>query len=332
MQYLHSLSLKKRRPSFLFALQMTAIGMCLVLQMPASAMDTIANSNPPSASPIALEKNTPPPYRLHLVTTAHVIGYTGTLLMLNELWYKDHPRSSFHFFNDSGHWKQMDKAGHTVTAFHFSKLSYRTFRWAGLDNKQATLWGSISGSAFLTTIELLDGFSREWGASWADIGANTFGALSFMMQQYWWQEQKILWKYSFSPSNLSQYRPGLLGSTFAENLIKDYNGQTFWLSFNLRSLLGAKNSLPPWLNVALGYGAMGMLGSSQNPASHNGRPLPVHNRYRQFYLAPDIDFSRIPTRSPTLQQILTTLNFIKFPAPALEYNSEHGWVLHWVFF
>lgn len=270
--------------------------------------------------------------RLWFTGSAHIAGFAGTLVALNQLWYKDFPRSSFHFYDDSRHWKQMDKMGHAITANQLSKLSYRSFRRAGLDDNAAAFWGSVSGSAFLTTIEILDGFSREWGASWSDIAANTLGSVSFYAQQKMWHEQKISAKYSFSRSGLEKYRPDLLGKNLPENMLKDYNGQTYWLSFNIGSLTAARLPVPPWLNIALGYGANNMLGSKSNPAFHNQVELPQLTPYRQFYLAPDIDYSRIPTRSPILHQVFTTLNFIKFPSPALEYNSQNGFVFHWVFF
>lgn len=271
-------------------------------------------------------------HRLNWVAGAHIAGYTGSMLLLNEAWYKNHPRSSFHFHDDLHDWKQMDKGGHIVSAYHLSRFSHFSFRWAGLNNQQSALWGSVSANLFLATIEVLDGFSEEWGASWSDFAANLTGSASFYFQQIYWQEQKISWKYSFSQSGLQKYRPDLLGSNLAENMLKDYNGITYWLSFNLHSLLGKPENIPPWLNLSAGYGANGMLGSISNPASHNGEPLPYFDRYRSFYLAPDIDYSRIRVNSEILQSILNTLNFIKFPAPAIEYNTVNGFVFHWIFF
>src|SRR5688500_15653425 len=32
------------------------------------------------------------------------VAYTGTLIALNELWYKQYPRTSFHFLNDAAAW------------------------------------------------------------------------------------------------------------------------------------------------------------------------------------------------------------------------------------
>jgi hypothetical protein len=49
-----------------------------------------------------------------------------------------------------------------------------------------------------------------------------------------------------------------------EQMLKDYNGQTYWLSVNLHSFYkGSK--IPKWLNLAIGYGANGMLtGNGEN--------------------------------------------------------------------
>ena len=96
--------------------------------------------------------------------------------------------------------------------------------------------------------------------------------------------------------------------------------------------MGKPENNPLRLIISAGYGANGMLGSISNPAMHNGELLPYFERYRSFYLAPDIDYSRIQVNSEILQSIFTVLNFIKFPAPALEYNRLHGVQFHWVFF
>lgn len=272
------------------------------------------------------------PERVYWVAGGHILLFAGTLFTLDYLWYRDYPRSSFHFFNDLPDWKQMDKGGHAVSAYHFSKNSYRTFRWAGLSENNAALWGAISGNVLLTSIEILDGFSAEWGASVSDLAANAVGSMAFYLQQKKWSEQRIHLKYSYTSNEVAQYRPDLLGSSLPERLIKDYNGITYWVSFNPGLFFQSKTQWPPWLNLALGYGAWGMMGSRQNPAFYQGSPLPDFARYRQFYLSPDIDLSRLPIRSETLKTIVTTLNFLKFPAPALEYNPEKGFVFHWFFF
>jgi hypothetical protein len=79
-----------------------------------------------------------------------------------------------------------------------------------------------------------------------------------------WKEQRITPKFSFHTTQYAQYRPNVLGSSLAEQMLKDYNGQTYWLSVNLHSFYkGSK--IPKWLNLAIGYGANGMLtGNGEN--------------------------------------------------------------------
>jgi hypothetical protein len=267
-----------------------------------------------------------------LVSAAHVVTFAGTLLLLDKAWYRQHPRTSFHLHNDLHHWFQMDKAGHAFSAYQISRLSSRSFQWAGKEKSAAALLGSLAGNVFLYTIEILDGLSAQWGASLSDAGANLSGSLLFYSQEMIWNEQKAVMKYSFSASGLAHYRPDLLGQTWSEQLIKDYNGQTYWLSFNPQSLLGEQPYLPKWLNIAIGYGADGMTGSRINPLFHNDQPIPFAPRFRQFYLSPDVDFSRINSGNKNVDILLYYLNFIKFPAPALEYNPIGGFSFHLIFF
>ena len=74
----------------------------------------------------------PPNYKTRkwLAGTATVAGYGGSFVLLNEAWYKDYPRSSFHTYNDAGEWKQMDKIGHGWTAYTLSRVSTNMWKWA----------------------------------------------------------------------------------------------------------------------------------------------------------------------------------------------------------
>src|SRR5690606_1550417 len=55
-------------------------------------------------------------------------------------------------------------------------------------------------------------------------------------------------------------------------------------------------------------------------------------RCRQFYLAPDIDLTKIKTNSRVLKFIFEATRYIKFPLPELEYNSKNQWVFHPLYF
>jgi len=278
--------------------------------------------------------------RIWFITGINVAGYGSSLIILNNTWYKEFPKSSFHSFNDSKEWLQVDKIGHGWTAYNTGRISAGMWRWAGLSEKKAAWIGGLSGSAYLTVIEILDGHSAEWGWSWADMTANLFGSGLFISQELGWEEQRIQFKFSFhkkkySEPMLEQRADDLFGEGRYERMLKDYNAQTYWLSANLRSFF-PKSNIPAWLNVSVGYGADGMFGGFENIGKDdNGnivfdrREIP---RKREYYLAPDVDFTKIPTCSKFLRTVLFGLNAFKFPAPALMMDSKGKFKAYAIYF
>ena len=257
---------------------------------------------------------------------AAVLGVT--LIGLNQLWYKDYPQTNFHFINDNKDWMQMDKAGHLFSTYHVGRFGSEMLQWSGASKKEQLLFGSTLGFGFLTVVEVFDGFSQEWGASWGDIVANTSGTLLYVSQELIWNEQRIIPKFSFHQTSKANYRPETLGESFQEQILKDYNGQTYWLSFNLHSFTKA-HFIPKWLNVAIGYGAENMLYGSDIEAQLNGYN---QNSYRQFYLSLDVDLTKIKTKSHFLKSLFSVFNTIKIPAPALQYDDFNGVRGHVIYF
>lgn len=268
-----------------------------------------------------------------IVLGSEAVALTASMTGLYYLWYADYEQEPFHFYNDNGEWLQMDKYGHAFSTYTVGLYGYELLKAVGMKETPAIICGGSLGFVFLGIVEVFDGMSSGWGFSWGDMAANTFGTALFMSQQLLWHEQKITMKYSFHQTKYSQYRPDLLGSNIIENSIKDYNGMTIWLSFNIKSLILKKDSkFPSWINVAIGLGADGMTGAFENVSSHNGIPVPEYQRCRQFYISPDIDLTRIPTNNKFLKTTLKILNFIKIPLPALEYNTNGNFVWHWIYF
>lgn len=277
--------------------------------------------------------------RIKLVTIANAVGYGGSLVGFYSAWYSNYPQSSFHFFNDNNEWKQVDKLGHAYGGYISCYGTTEMWKWAGMKQRKAAVLGSISAFAYESVIETLDGFSAEWGWSWGDIGANIFGSGMFLGQELAWGEQRINYKFSFHKKNygapdVNDRANYLYGKTWQERLVKDYNSQTYWLSANLKSFM-PKSNLPPWLNVAFGYGAEGMFGAVENYGRDKAgnvfdrRDIP---RYRQYYLSPDIDLTKIKTRNRLLKLTLGFVNIFKFPLPSLEYNSRGQFAFHWLHF
>ena len=270
--------------------------------------------------------------RLRVTLAASAVSWAGILILLNEAWYRNYPRSSFHLYNDWGEWFNMDKTGHIFSSYALSLAGIHLMRRTGMERNKAVWTGGLYGPVFLSTIEILDGFSEEWGFSLPDMASNIAGSAIAVSQELILGQQVARVKYSYHESGLAGFRPDALGSNLPEKMLKDYNGQTHWLSVNLCKLGGRMEILPPWLNIAFGYSAYGMLGGYSNPSFSNGTKLPHFDRYRQFFLAPDIDLSALETGSDIINALFRRLNFIKIPSPALEYNRVDGFRLHLLYF
>ena len=267
--------------------------------------------------------------RLKTLVISEVAIGSAALIGLNQLWYADYPRSNFHFINDNAEWLQMDKAGHVFSSYHLGSFGADALKWSGASRKCQLIYGSTLGLAFLTTVEVFDGYSANWGASLGDVAANISGTALYVSQELLWKEQRIVPKFSFHTTPYASARPNVLGSSIQEQILKDYNGQTYWLSANIYSF-AKSTSFPKWLNIAVGYGAEGMI--TGNDEFVNTIFLPESKRYRQFYLSLDVDLTKIETKSHLVKTILSIFNSIKIPAPTFEIKSSGETKFHFLYF
>lgn len=254
---------------------------------------------------------------------------SAALVGLNQLWYADYPKSGFHFINDNQEWLQMDKVGHFYSSYHLGRLGSEMLQWSGFSPKKQLIYGAGLGFAFLTAVEVMDGFSSQWGASTGDVVANATGTALYVSQELLWKEQRITPKFSFHSTRFAKYRPEVLGSDFREQILKDYNGQTYWLSANLKSFF-KDSKIPKMLNVAIGYGADGMIVGK----GENSLIIPDENqpKSRQFYLSLDLDLTKIDTKSHFLKTFFSVFSVLKIPAPTLEYTANEGFRAHVLYF
>ena len=247
---------------------------------------------------------------------------------LQYLWYKKFPHSRFHFFNDNREWLGMDKLGHATTVYNISALQYNLMRWSGVNNQAAILIGGLTGLGYLAMIEIMDGFSSQWGFSPGDMAANIFGGALFMAQQYGWNEQRIQMRFSFHYSIYAKYNPDLLGRNFPQRLLKDYNGQSYWFSFNVSSFLKRNTNFPKWINADFGIGADGMTGAINNPDSVGGKSIPQFIRQRKLLFGLDGAFTK-------KNQVCfpSWINLLRIPTPALDWKTRtNEWKLHLLYY
>lgn len=255
-----------------------------------------------------------------ITATAGTI-WSGTMIGLSQVWYKDVETSKWHTFNDCQNWLQMDKAGHFYTANKIANLTGNMYRWTGASNTQQAWIGFGYSLGYQMTLEMLDAYAVEWGFSWCDAGANLAGSASYLGQQLIWKEQRIIPKFSYSHSPYAGLRPEVLGSNFPERLLKDYNGQTYWLSISLGSFF-EDSKIPEWLCFSFGYSADAKIIGDNEYFEYvtNDQLIQLHSS-RQYLFSFDVDFSKLNIKRPWLKTLVNQLNYLKVPFPALQLQN-----------
>jgi hypothetical protein len=270
--------------------------------------------------------------RLRGVVITESILVTAGMIGLHYLWYKKFPRSRFHLFNDNAEWRYMDKIGHAATGYNLSAVQYDMMRWSGLSNANATIVAGLTALALQTVVEIFDGHSQQWGFSKGDMLANILGTAFFAGQQFAWGEQRIRLKFSFHKTIYANYHPAELGANKWQSWLKDYNGQTYWLSVNPSSFMSANTSFPKWLSFSFGYGADGMTGARTNPSQVKGVNIPSFNRTSRYLFSLDADLKRISNPNMDPRILLTVPNILKVPAPTLELKKGSKARYYWWYF
>jgi hypothetical protein len=250
--------------------------------------------------------------RLNGIIIGSGIAYTGAMIGLSQAWYSNYDKQPFHFFNDAGEWKQVDKVGHFYSAFQLSYVASTALQWSNVPQKKSDKIGALAGFMVISSIEILDGFSAGYGASVSDLAANAVGSAFYVGQSLIWKEVRIYPKFSFHQTEYASKRPDVLGSGLSE-ILKDYNGQTYWLSIDLDKFI----RFPKWINFAVGYGAEEMIYANDSQNQVNG-----YSPYRQFYMSVDFDLTSIRTQSKVVKGLIFFANMIKLPGPTIGFSKN----------
>jgi hypothetical protein len=177
--------------------------------------------------------------------------------------------------------------------------------------KRVILSSSIIGLGYVSSlIALHDVWYSEFpkstfhffndGSNWMQMDKFGHGFSGYMLSQ----KAGDLYRWSGVKN-----RPEVLGSNFPEQLLKDYNGQTYWFSFPIGGFAQSVKKMN-WLCLSLGYSVDQKLVGDQD-AYLDFRAA------RQFLVSLDIDLTRLPIKNPTLKKVLAQLNMIKIPFSAL---------------
>lgn len=244
--------------------------------------------------------------RFGAVCGASMAVLGGIYYRMKTAWWND-GNSKFHFYYNYTYTDNVDKVGHLYGGILFTECFGVGLRWAGFDEGSSLLYGGIFSTLVYTGIELKDGYAREWGFDPLDLGFSVIGAFYPFAQNKISFLQNFDFKYSYFPSNTAYYKNMNQESRNNQFFNDDYEGQTFWLTANIKNLLpGNINSfIPDFLNIACGV-SVENLGDSPN-------------MHRVFVIAPDIDLTKLfKPDDGFLKELLNLLNYIHFPLPAIQ--------------
>lgn len=249
---------------------------------------------------------------------AAIVGgvYLGTLVYLHfhqqNAWWSG-TRGGFHFQEDWVSALQVDKAGHAFGGYIMNYMLTEGLAASGFSWRTSNVLGTVLGLSYQTYIEVEDGFAKDWGFSPSDWAFDALGPIFHLSQHFVPALQNITPKWQYIPSEWTGKPVIMRPRTF----IDDYNSSTFWWSVNMYDLLPEKGQKfwPRWLNLAVGYGGDAI---DANP-DPNGPPDQLS--VRRYIVGLDFNLIRLfPDTGGFTDWAKQTLNFIKLPAPAIEFT------------
>ncbi len=169
------------------------------------------------------------------------------------IWKETGP---FHIQEDWRWTWGLDKAGHFFGGYATSYFFAEILMAIGVSWEMASITGAGLGLLYTSYVEVLDGFSKDFGFSPTDFYADLAGAGFYLLQYYCPVLQ------NFSPKFM-YVNPAWIGEKTRiphDSFIDDYSSQTFWLSVNVHNLLPdkAKSYWPDWLELTFGYGVFSL--------------------------------------------------------------------------
>ena len=226
----------------------------------------------------------------------------------SSLWVNWERRSPF---------REQDKLGHALGGFHLARASDGLFRLACVSPAKATLWGAAYATAFQLQIEVWDGFQAKYGFSPPDLVANAVGAGLHVAQAR--RPRLRLMKPTFSYSRTAALKQAPADAELRPTI--DYSGQTYWLSFDVDSMLPprARRYWPGLVRLSVGHSITDWI----DPATQQE----LRGR-RKLLLSLDLDPSKLPGDHPAWRAVKSQLSYYRFPAPALQL-APRGAAIAW---
>lgn len=252
-------------------------------------------------------------YKIHitkkqLVTTGIIVQQAASFYIEYKWWWEGN-YDDFNFENDQGFNSESlgaDKLGHAFTSYLFFNALNEAMIWGEYKDKSRLILSTTLPAVWALSIEIGDGFS-PFGFSFRDLAANFTGIGFGLLQQKVPYFKNITFKFSYWPVGNAQTRQ-IKGVSLAE----DYDGHSYWLSFNLHKMLPKKlgQAWPEWLNIAAGY-------SIDQFRNTEGKPF-----QRELLIGFDLNLNAFTCKTVGGNGIKNIANLFHIPAPGVKFTDQ----------
>ena len=242
------------------------------------------------------------------------------ILQMETIWKE---QTNFKIMEDGPYALYADKAGHFFGVYLTSYAMREGFLISGLSYEAATIWGLVGGLSYSTYVEILDGFGKGWGFCPSDFYMDVAGGAFFLGQHYFPFLQNFTPKFSYVPPRWHNERDRVPSEMFIDN----YSAHTLWLSVNVHNLLpeSLKDYWIDGIDLAFGYAAR-HLADTINSSYRPGPDDVVVDGYfgsPRYIIALDYNLVKLlPEGGKFWNWMRQTLNFFKFPSPAVEFSKS----------
>jgi len=251
--------------------------------------------------------------------------FVGQHIAQSQTIWKD--KVEFRVIEDGSYGLYVDKAGHFVSSYLSCYMLGEAMLAADMNEKTAKTVGGLLGLAYISYIEVMDGYGANFGFSPSDWYFNAAGVGFYILQNYVPELENVTPKFAYINAELHGDNKRVPHSFFVD----DYASQTFWLSFNVYNMLpeNLQKYWLPWLELSVGYTARNLRTVDyRDPNAYNSKVPDWGNRELGYYgeprfiIALDYNLVKLIPESDYnfVNWMVQSLNYFKFPSPAVEFD------------
>lgn len=286
-----------------------------ILSNPTWALNSYPSSPPPHSPDPSAQQILLTPQDTKFRTALLISGLTLATGLYGFTSWWDNSSSQFevrqeHWFGQDSPNGGADKLGHGFSAYIATRLLTKGFQWAGHDQSQSAWLAGLTSGALLTGVEIMDGFTAEYGFSTEDALMNLTGiSLGILLESHPTLDNlldlRLQYWVSKDARRLNDYDP-----------VADYSGQTYLL-ITKASGIPTLNRYPilRYLEFAMGYGTRGYQPTDGTDSQEKSRNLYYGLSINLSQLLNDKIF---PSQSSSLNTVTRhLLEYVQIPGTAV---------------